>query len=492
MSVKLFSLLLIMGWLLKANAFASDNALRVTLNKSRFVELKTHTDSFTVANPEIADIELLDENHLYVLGKHLGTTNLTLNNSKLNQYESINIEVTHDIDGLKAKLHELLPTESPSVYSSQGSIVVAGQVSSAEKMDNILAIAKTFLQSDRSKPEEYSTNEKSNGVGLINMMQVGGPQQVMLEVKVAEMNRTLGKELNVDFNMMGQSGQFSGGSVSGAAAVTTTSQNLSSSLNRQLASGALDYATSLISPFGMFGRFISRSGQVNAVISASRSNGLIKILAEPTLTTISGQTADFLSGGEFPIPVQRNVTGGISVDYKEFGIATKFLPVVLDSGRISLKISVDVSELSNVSTVVAAVDNTQSSFVIPALVKRRANSTVELEDGQTLGIAGLISDNTRDSIDKFPGLGDLPVLGQLFTSQSFKKSQTELVIFVTPRLAKPMTTATPKLPTDSFIEPSDVDFYLLGRTEARIKRKQNGTPVSQGAGGAVGQFGQHL
>jgi pilus assembly protein CpaC len=485
LALRTLSLLALLPYLQPLNALQTERALHIAINKSRFIELNKNMDSFTVANPEIADIELLDANHLYILGRHLGSTNVTLNNSKLNLFDTLNIEVTHDIDGLKAKLHELVPSENPGVYSSQGSIVLNGQVSSTEKMDDIISIAKTFLHSDKGKKDEYTTNEKTSDVSVINMMQVGGPQQVMLEVKVAEMNRSLAKNFKVDFSMMGSNGQFSGGGISGNSAIFPT---LSPSLDSQMLEGAIASAASVITPFGLFGRFIGHDAQVNTIINASRNQGLIKILAEPTLTTISGQTADFLSGGEFPIPVQKNATGGISVSYKEFGVATKFLPVVLDSGRISLKISVDVSELSNVNAVVAAVNSTQNSFIIPALSKRRANSSVELEDGQTIGLAGLISENLRDNVNKFPGLGEIPVLGQLFTSQEFLKKQTELVIFVTPRLAKPMPTSTPQLPTDHFVEPSDIDFYLLGRTEARVRRTSG--KASMGAGGMKGVFGQ--
>ena len=166
----------------------------------------------------------------------------------------------------------------------------------------------------------------------------------------------------------------------------------------------------------------------------------------------------------------------------------KFLPVVLDSERISLKLNIDVSELTNSNAVTAGVTNTQNVFVIPALTKRRASSSLELSDGQTMGIAGLISDNLRDSVKKFPGLGEIPILGQLFTSQEFQKNQTELIIFVTPRIARPMPSSNVKLPTDSFIEPDDVDFYLMGRTEGRQPKQRVG--AGSGKGGMSGNFGQ--
>ncbi|MGZ8160536.1 MAG: hypothetical protein ACXWT1_04895 [Methylobacter sp.] len=218
---------------------------------------------------------------------------------------------------------------------------------------------------------------------------------------------------------------------------------------------------------------------------------LAKILAEPNLTVISGQDADFLSGGEFPVPVPQNMgVGGastVTIQFKPFGVMLKFLPVVLDSGRISMKLNIDVSEISADNAVVLPAGN--GSFVIPSLTKRSANSSLELDDGQTLGIAGLINDSMRESISKFPGLGDIPVLGQLFTSQKYLKNETELVIFVTPHLVKPIAPDSIQLPTDKYIEPSDMEYYLMGRTEARKMPARVNSGQSY-TGGLRGHFGQ--
>lgn len=464
---------------------AEVNPYLVPINKSRVIDLPRPVNRISVGNPGVADIRLLDPRHLYILGVALGSTNVSLGIKGNGDFHSINIEVSHDLDGLKAKLHQLMPNEHPKVYSSQGSIVLAGEVSGLDKMDAIVAIAKTYVHKGEKPPVANQGSEGQGGAqrqagssaqapkgqetDVINLMQVGGPQQVMLEVKVAEMNRTLAKNLNVDFSALDPGGRVSAGILrndSGGALIDALTD-------------AIEVAPGAINPAGLFGRFISNDVRVSAVINAAREHGLAKILAEPTLTTISGQEASFLSGGEFPIPVgQDNDT--ITIEFKEFGVGVKFVPVVLDSGRISLKLNIDVSELTNSNTVTSGITGTDNVFVIPSLTKRRANSSVELADGQTIGIAGLISDNLRDSINKFPGLGEVPVLGQLFTSQEFQKSQTELVIFVTPRLARPMPTSRPKLPTDRFVEPDDVDFYLLGRTESRYAPR----------GGASAAFGQ--
>jgi pilus assembly protein CpaC len=236
---------------------------------------------------------------------------------------------------------------------------------------------------------------------------------------------------------------------------------------------------------------------LNLTIDAANEQGLAKILAQPTLTTLSGQAATFLSGGEFPIPVPQasGGNGAITIQFKQYGIGLNFVPIVLDSGRINMNMNISVSELSQDAAVVAQAGTSTSTYSIPSLTKREASSTLELADGQTMSIAGLISEKMKESINKFPGLGDIPGLGVLFKDSKFAKDTTELVIFVTPRLAKPVLAQNALLPTDSFIEPDNVDFFVLGRTESRKVRnrwvvKDVATPGNKG--GLDGDYGQQL
>ncbi|MFQ5544383.1 MAG: type II and III secretion system protein family protein, partial [Acidiferrobacterales bacterium] len=238
---------------------------------------------------------------------------------------------------------------------------------------------------------------------------------------------------------------------------------------------------------GFFAHYLSGDFLFNSVIEAAKEEGLAKILAEPTLTTLTGQEATFISGGEFPIPVPDD--DGITIEFKEFGIGLQFLPVVLDSGRISLKLNISVSELTATNSVVLDIAGSSTDFFVPALTKRSANATVELSDGQTLGIAGLISENLRETVRKFPGLGNIPILGLLFRSQDFVKGQTELVIFVTPHFARPTPPELVKLPTDDFVEPTDVEFYLKGRIEGKRSKQ---APEGFEQGGAEGNFGHDV
>ncbi|MGZ5055215.1 MAG: type II and III secretion system protein family protein [Methylobacter sp.] len=495
---------------------AQDFIYKVAVNKSDFINLERYqrvaggakVTGLSVGNPEVVDVTILDPTHLYISGKKLGSTNVVLLCGKGKDPCGLNLEleVTHDLDGLKAKLYELFPgEEGPKVLSSQGSIVLAGQVSSLQKMDAINKVAETFLLQGEQQPSQIKANTtlvttnlndgaggqasgrqpgsspgapQGQGTQVINLMQVGGPQQVMLGVTVAEIDRRLARDFKVDFSAIGASGDFSSGAVSGNALVSALTD-------------AAAVGVSAINPYGMFFRFIGHDVAVKTVINAAKENGLAKILAEPNLTVISGQDADFLSGGEFPVPVPQNMgVGGastVTVQFKPFGVMLKFLPVVLDTGRISMKLNIDVSEISADNAVVLPAGN--ASFVIPSLTKRSANSSLELDDGQTLGIAGLINDNMRETISKFPGLGDIPVLGQLFTSQKFLKNETELVIFITPHLVKPIAPDSIQLPTDKFIEPNDAEYYLMGRTEAlkMPARIKSGLPYT---GGLRGHFGQ--
>jgi pilus assembly protein CpaC len=200
------------------------------------------------------------------------------------------------------------------------------------------------------------------------------------------------------------------------------------------------------------------------VIDAAAQQGLARILAEPTVTTLNGQEAQFLSGGSFPIPVPEQ-NGTIGIDYKDFGVKLIFQPLILEGGRINLKLNISVSQLVATNSLVVSPITSSSVFAVPALSERRALSTVELSDGQTIGIAGLMNENMNSAVTKFPGLGDIPILGQLFRSQSYQKGQTELVIFVTPTLAKPIRPGDVHLPTDGQVDPSNFDFYLRGRLE---------------------------
>lgn len=448
---------------------ANISTIQVPLYKSRVLTTRAAVKKVSVGNPEIADILVTSPTQLYLLGRSLGSTNVLLWDSGNRLIDSLDLEVVHDLGGLKSKLHELLPNERIEVYSAQGALVLRGQVSSAAAMDTAVKLAKTYTAQSASVVQgggEAAVAAPSQSLDVINLLSVGGSQQVMLEVKVAEMQRSLVKRLGVRFLGIGSAGNWSLGGFNDSASLAQTL---------------------LSSDKGFLAQFTSGSFLFDAVLEAAKENGSAKVLAEPTLTTLTGQQAEFISGGEFPVPVSDD--DGITIEYKEFGVGVKFLPVVLDSGRINLNLNVSVSELVAANSLVV---NTEAavgaSLLVPALTKRSAQSTVELGNGQTIAIAGLISENTRDFVSRFPGLGDVPVLGHLFRSQEFVNGETELVILVTPHLAKPIDARSVRLPTEKVVAPGDMDFYLLGRTKGRGM----GRPVPVSLGVSEGSFGHDL
>ena len=519
-------------FVVNAAAIAIDNVnvkteyVQVALNKSRLITLdkKFIIEEISQGNTQIsgnnfksavdaADTTFIKPNQILISGKSIGTTNLYLWGPKGKIIEVLDIEVTHDLTTLKAKLNELLPKERDaqgkpniSVRSSQKNIVLSGEVSTLANMQSAIQLAQSFLGVSTSLGSilptgvdggqgniNVSTNTAQPRVDpsassvpqVINLMTVGGAQQVMLDVKVAEISREVLKGLNIKFNSMQVSNNFSVGAVNGGGSINPIGGGGTLSAH-SFDAGAL------------FLQAISGQFMFNLTVDAANNQQLAKILAQPTLTTLSGQTATFVAGGEFPIPVPQmmgNGNGMITVVFKEYGIGLKFVPVVLDSGRINLNLHVSVSELSTDAAVIAQAGSTNTQYSIPSLTKREASTTLELADGQTMSIAGLISEKLKENINKFPGLGDIPGLGALFRSSQFLKDTTELVIFVTPRLAKPVLAKNIQYPTDSFVEPDNVDFYVLGRTDSRKARSQLASkPASRVVtdGGLDGEFGQQL
>jgi pilus assembly protein CpaC len=459
-----------------------ENSVAVPLYKSRVIALNAPASRVSVGNPDVADILILRSTQLYVLGKDLGTTNVLLWDRDDALIGTLNVEVTHDLQSLKEKLFRLLPKDKIEVHSAQRNIVLAGRVSNITNMNAALRIAEGYftqiaaaVESQTFDLQQASSKREDRSVGeVINLMSIGGVQQVMLEVKVAEISRTELKRLDVRFNaIFTGSSQWNFGGVNGGA--TFPDANFDG-LGRIPVFGnpapigpAIDeFAPNdlVIADKGFFASFLSENALFNLAFDAAKQNGLAKVLAEPTLVTQSGHEAQFLSGGEFPIPVPRG-QNGTTIEFKEFGVGIRFLPIVLDSNRISLKLNISVSELVADNNVTISTAGVSSTFLIPSLTTRSAQATVELADGQTIGVAGLINENMREVVTKFPGLGSIPLLGALFRSQEFRKGETELLILVTPHLAKPLVPAEVQLPTDNFVEPSDFGWFLQGKLEGR-------------------------
>jgi pilus assembly protein CpaC len=460
--------------------------MAIPLFKSRVVVADLPTARVAVGNPDVADIVVISPTQLYVLAKDIGTTNVLFWGRDNRLIGSINLEVVHDLDGLKSKLHQLMPSELIEVYSAQRSIILKGKASNISSMNAAVRIAEGYLAQVQTakNAQEFEQNSASKredkSVGsIINLIEVGGSQQVMLEVKVAEIARTELKRLQAKFNAIAKGVDGAIGAVNGGATFPDV-LFAPDDVRLPVLSGNSPWGPAIdefapndmsIANQGLFGTFIDNDFLFNLAVDAAKENGLAKVLAEPTLTTLTGQEAEFLSGGRFPIPVS-NGLDGTTVEFQKFGVALKFLPVVLSDGRINLKVNVSVSELVDTGSLVLRGAGVSSSTFVPSLRERSASTTVELGDGQSMGIAGLLDDNLRELVTKFPGLGDIPIIGALFRSTQFQKGQTELVILVTPHLAKPLAPGSVTLPTDKFVEPTDAQFYWQGKIE--------GTPPAGG------------
>lgn len=433
-------------------------SVSVPLGKSLLVPLDEPVRNRTIGNAAVAQATMVSPRTLYLVGMSVGTTNMIVQ-GKSGACRIIDVAVGADAGGLQASLRQLMPRERDiRVSTAADTIVLAGNVSSAQAAQQAVAIAKAY--SNR-------TNAGAAGSGggaradVLNMLTVTSPQQVMLEVKVAEVSKTLINQMGSAVNIQGGFGSWTGALV-----------------------------TSLLTGVGS-GIAASKSNKLplNGSIDAQNTDQPVKILAEPRLVTISGQEATFLAGGKIFIPVPQSSgigTNTITLQEEEFGVGLKFTPTVLSNGRISLKVAPEVSELSPTGVTLSAA-NVGNVSILPLITTRRASTTVQMGDGETFAIGGLIKDNAQGTLKALPGIGELPVLGALFRSTSFQQDRTELVFIITPHLVQPLETADVPLPTDSFTKPNEADVYATGNMEGRGGLRQHGAaPAAAPANAAPG------
>jgi pilus assembly protein CpaC len=422
--------------------------LDLVVGKSVIFKSSQEIKSASIADPEIAECVSLSPSEIYVVAKAPGATRLIISQAGKAMF-TYDLTVAYDIAGLKQKLNEMLPDENNiQVTATNKSLTLSGRVSSTVKLSQALAIAEGFAPKG----------------GINNLLEVAGVHQVMLEVRVAEMSKSLGQKLG--FNFAYTNGHD--------FALTHLAQL--TSFDSATAGGPLGIAVS--SAVNALFRFKKGNSTWTNFIDALKEDGLVHVLAEPTLIALSGQSANFLAGGEFPIPVPQGL-GTVGIEYKSFGVGLTFTPIVLDDKKINIKVSPEVSQLDYSIGI-----NIIEGLPVPGITTRRASTTVELGDGQSFGIAGLLQDSTRNAISKYPFLGEMPVLGALFRSSDYQRSETELIIIVTPHIVKPLDMAKQSLPTDYYVEPNAWEFYGLGLLEGRSK------PLSPVATGELdGEFG---
>ena len=469
-------------------AFAATgiDSLSIPINRSELITSPREMSEVIVSDPTIADVFVHGRDKVSVIGKQLGLTTVRMFDTSNKLIRKVDVHVTYDLPAIRKSMRELLPHENISVEMLNTAVALTGQVSNAQAAATAVEIAQQFLVPKRT-PEEYvSVNQRRNDSenNIINLLTITSGQQVMLRIRVGEIQRSALKNLGVNLQAVKSSGNtlfsIGTGSAVGSAA-------------RIGGSTFLDATGAPISDFGSYGISSESQGFFGAsyrgseygfsgLIDALERDGLFKLLAEPNLVSISGEQARFLAGGEFPIPVPQNVNGGgstITVDYKPFGVAVEFTPYVLSDNRIRIEVEPEVSEISNEGAIQVG------GFAVPSFTTRRASTTVELAPGESFMIAGLLKDQMQSTIDQVPGVGEVPILNSLFRSNAYRRNETELVLAVTPYLVDPVRSSDVKLPTDDFRPATMMEMVFYGALGSLSGRRDQMTN-SPGLEGPVG------
>lgn len=432
--------------------------LTLALDKAAIVQLDTDARDVLVSNPGVVDAVVRTARRVYLLGMKTGQTNAFFFDAAGHQILSIDITVERDVAGLTKLMHDNFPGSDIKVTALNDNVVLTGTVDSAEQATRAQDLAARFAT---------DPGKNADPTKVVNMLKVKGREQVMLKVRVSEIQRNIAKQLGINLATAFK--------VDGLPIIAATANPYGLGTILSQASGA---------QIGSIGSnpLAPSPNNIQGVLNALDQVGLDHTLAEPNLTAVSGETAKFLAGGEFPVPVSRDLYGNVTVEFKQFGVALAFTPVVLSENRISLQVSTEVSELTNEGAFVQSggteVVNGQpvqiQALTIPALAVRRAETTVELPSGGSFAIAGLLQHTTKEAIDAFPGLKDMPVLGALFRSRDFQNNETELVIVVSAYLVDPTHETKLAVPTDGFIPATDPEQDILGKMNTLYSNDPHG------------------
>ena len=436
--------------------------ITLSLGTGQLVRLGRPMTGMFVADPKVADVQVKGPDQLYVFAKTPGTTSIYATDRSGTVIWSTEVRVGNNVTQVGTMLREIMPEQDITTKVVGGMVMLTGTVLSPRDGEEAQHLAESFV---------------GTGVQVINRLKVATPQQVSLHVKIAEVSRDLVKAVGVNFASGDSTSGFKFGI--GQGRVTGPQYTPGGPLGTGVTSGSV--GTTVIkslgtgTTFGLAGKLLGLD--LLSALDLAETDGLVTTLAEPNLTTMSGETASFLAGGEIPIPLSQGL-GAVSVEYKQYGVSLSFTPIVMSGGRISLRVRPEVSQLTSAGSV------SLNGFTIPGITTRRVETTVELGSGQAFMIGGLLSNNANNSVDKVPGLGNVPILGALFRSTNFRKQQTELVVIVTPYLVKPVDANAVKLPTDGYQSPTDVERVLLGKT---VGTKSNAPrPVATVAGAPSG------
>lgn len=443
-------------------------SIAIAIGRGELITLPGRMSDVFVANNDIADVQVKATNQLYVFGKAGGETTVYASNGKGDVIWSANIRVGTNIDSVDQMLHLAMPDAKISTATMNSTVLLTGTVGAPEDAAEAERLVKAFV-GDKTQ--------------VISRLKLATPLQVNLQVRIAEVSRSLVKSLTSNITSIDGTGGFKFGLGQGTAA-STFHPGAPLGVGSSVSYYGVDPTTgqiallpgTTVTPTST-GTTLAAAGKLFglgmlAKLDAAETVGLSTTLAQPNLTTMSGETADFLAGGEFPIPMSQGL-GTTSVEYKRYGVSLSYTPTVLSNGRISMRVRPEVSELSTQGAVQI------SGFTIPALTVRRTETTVELGSGQSFMIAGLMNSNSQNNIQKLPGAGDIPILGSLFRSTGFKRGETELVIVVTPYLVNPVDANQIKLPTDGFQAANDLQRILGNRESDSVSGKQGMHPTEK-------------
>jgi pilus assembly protein CpaC len=447
--------------------------LTLPLNKAAVVQLDVDARDVLVSSPDIVDAVVRSPRRIFLIAQKTGQTNAFFFDGAGHQIASIEIRVERDVADLAAMIRAAMPGSNVKVAALNDNVVLSGTVTSAQESARAQDMAARFA-GDPAK--------------VVNMLRVPGSEQVMIRVRIAEMQRTVAKQFGIDL--------ASAAVVGGVPIVASSAPQFAlvgRALNDLVGASAGQVCDAAAGSTVLNPLTVANSGgtcsispnNLQGTIKALEQVGLVHTLAEPNLTAVSGETAKFLAGGEFPVPVSRDRDGNVTIEFKPFGVGLSFTPVVLSAGRISLQVSTEVSELTNTGAFTLQGSTSTNGLTIPALSVRRTSTTVEVPSGGSFAIAGLMQHTSKQVLEALPGMKDMPILGALFRSRDYQNNESELVVIISAYLVTPTAAANLASPTDGYVAPTDAETILLGRLNAvNAKPGDGGAAKPNGAASA--------
>jgi pilus assembly protein CpaC len=431
---------------------APPTPVELNVGNGRLVRLDAPAAGIFIGDPAVADVQVKSPTLVYVIGKNLGETSLIAVDDHDVNVANLSISVGYNLSQLRQELQRAAPDGDIQVTMANKAVVLSGAVASADEAENARQIAARYV----ADPEN-----------LVNLLRVDAPNQVNLRVRIVEVSRDIIKAFGINWTALGSSGNWAFGGVTGVGGVASAGPG----------AGIATQVPGLPGLTNLLAAYKAGSTSINTVLDALDHEGLVTVLAEPNITAVSGASANFLAGGEYPIPVPQGL-GQVTIEFKKYGVSLDSVATIVDGGRIHLTVRPEVSQLSTQGEIIL------NGITIPALTTRRAETTVDLASGQSFAIAGLLSNDVNHTVQKVPGLGNIPLLTPLFKSDRFERSETELLIIVTPYIVRPASHRLAS-PTDGFIAPTDTNRVLKGADYTQATRP--GPPPKATGGVSVAQ-----